>query len=66
MSDTFLGIDGQYFKNKVNKTLVFYPDVPRCGNSGHSYNKNGCKSNALSDHYRNIVIRQVVDNIVKV
>ena len=41
-----------FFKNKLDKDLAFYSDLPRCSGSGHSYDRNGRKSNSLFDHYR--------------
>ena len=51
----------EFFKKKLDKALAFYP-----GGSGHSYDRNGCKSNSLRDHYRNIEIRHTVDNMINV
>ena len=48
------GKDGAFFKKKLDKVLAFYPDIPRCSRSGHSYDRNGCKSNSLCDHYKNM------------
>ena len=50
-----------FFKTKLDKVLTFYPDVPRCSSSGHSYDRNGRKSNSLIDHYRNRDIRRNID-----
>ena len=60
------GKDVVYFKNKLDKVLAFYPDIPRCSRSGHSYDRNGRKSNSLCDHYRNVEIRYIIDNITSV
>ena len=46
----------EFFKNKLDKALAFYPDVPHCSFYGHSYDRNGRKSNSLFDHYRKILI----------
>ena len=51
---------------KLNKVLAFYPDIPKCSKSGHCYDRNGHKSNSLCDHYRNVEIRNVIDNITSV
>ena len=56
----------EYFKNKLDKVLAFYPDVPRCSRSGHSYDRNFRKSNSLCDHYRNVEIKHIIDNIARV
>ena len=53
-------------KKKLGKVLTFYPDVPQCGGSGHSYDRNGRKSNSLCDHYSNIEIRHTIDNMINV
>ena len=55
-----------FFKKKLDKALAFYPDVPRCGGSGHSYDRNGRKSNSLCDHYRNRNIGRIIDNMINV
>ena len=55
-----------YFKNKLDKALAFYPDVPRCSESGHSYDRNLRKSNFLCDHYRNVEIKCVINNMATV
>ena len=60
------GKDVVYFKNKLDKVLAFYPDIPRCSRSGHSYDRNGRKSNSLCDHYRNVEIRYIIDSITSV
>ena len=52
-----------FFKTKLDKVLAFYPDVPRCSSSGHSYDRNGRKSNSLIDHYRNRDIRRNIDKL---
>ena len=46
------GKDVEFFKNKLDKVLAYYSDVPRCSEFGHSYDRNFCKSNSLYDHYR--------------
>ena len=56
------GKDVMYFKNKLDKALAFYPDVPRCSESGHSYDRDLRKSISLCDHYRNVGIKRVIDN----
>ena len=56
----------EFFKKKLDKALAFYPDVPRCGSSGHSYDRNGRKSNSLCDHYRNRDIGHIIDNMINV
>ena len=60
------GKDVMYFKNKLDKALAFYPDVPRCSESGHSYDRNLRKSNSLCDHYRNVEIKHMIDNTARV
>ena len=60
------GKDGNFFKKKLDKVLAFYLDVPRCTRSGHSYDRNFRKSNSLCDHYRNIEIKHIIDNIARV
>ena len=60
------GKDVEYFKNKLDKVLAFYPDVPRCSRSGHSYDRNYRKSNSLCDHYRNVKIKSKINRITKV
>ena len=59
------GEDVTYFKNKLDRALAFYPDIPRCGGSGHTYDRNARKSNSLCDHYnyRGIEFRNMIDNI---
>ena len=59
------GEDVTGFKNKLDKVLAFYPDIPRCGGSGHSYDRYGRKSNSLYDHYnyRGLEFRRVLENI---
>merc|ERR1712055_1106061 len=60
------GKDVVYFKNNLDKVLEFYPDVPRCIRSGHTYDRNFRKSNSLCDHYRNVEIKYIIDNIARV
>ena len=60
------GKDVMYFKNKLDKALAFYPDVPRCSESGHSYDRNLRKLNSLCDHCRNVEIKGVIDNMATV
>ena len=60
------GEDIKFFKNKLDKVLAFYPDVPRCSSSGHSYDRNGRKSNSLCNHNRNVKIRNEIYNIIDV
>ena len=55
-----------YFKNKLDKVLAFYPDIPRCIRSDHSYDRNGRKSNSLCDYYRNVEITHVIYNIIDI
>ena len=54
-----------YFKNKLDKALAFYPDIPRCGGSGHSYDRNARKSNSLCGHYnyRGKEFKHMIENI---
>ena len=40
------GEDVMCFKNKLDKALALYPDVPRCSESGHTYDRNLRKSNS--------------------
>ena len=58
--------DIKFFKNKLDKVLAFYPEVPRYSRSGHSYDRNGRKSNYLCNHYRNVKIRHEIYNIIDV
>merc|ERR1711913_252995 len=39
------GEDLPHFKRKLDRILSLYPDVPRSGTSGHSYNEPFSKSN---------------------
>ena len=57
------GEDLQHFKGKLDKILSFYPDIPRSGTSGHSYNEHLRKLNSLYDHYRVPNIRESVDKV---
>ena len=57
------GKDVMYFKNKLDKVLAFYPDVPRCSESGYSYDRNLRKLNSLCDHYGNAKIRRMIEKI---
>ncbi|CAL4091925.1 unnamed protein product, partial [Meganyctiphanes norvegica] len=57
------GMDVQYFKRQLDKVLSFYPDVPRCSTSGHSYDSCGRKSNSICDHYNNRSVRQMIDQL---
>ena len=59
------GKDVMYVKNKLDKALAFYPDVPRCSESGHSYNGNSRRLNSLYDHYnyRGVEFRRVIENM---
>ena len=57
------GEDFLHFKGKLDKVLSHYPDVSRCGTSGHSYNEHYRKSNSLCDHYRVREIRALVDKV---
>merc|ERR1711888_286593 len=54
------------FKNKLDKVLAYYPDVPRCSESGHSYDSNLRKSNSLCDHYRDRRVGPIVNSINEV
>ena len=54
------------FKNKLDKVLAYYPDVPRCSESGHSYDSNFRKSNSLCDHYRDKRVGPIVNSITEV
>ena len=42
------GEDLPHFKGKLDRVLSYYPDGPRCGTQGHSYNKYFHKSNSLT------------------
>ena len=55
-----------YFKKKLDKALALYPDVPRCSDFGHSYDRNGRKSNSLYVHYQNIEIKRILDHMSSV
>ena len=57
------GEDLPHFKGKLDRVLSHYPDVPRCGTSGHSYSEHNRKSNLLCDHYRVREIREIVDKV---
>ena len=59
------GDDVMWFKNKLDKALAFYPDIPRCSESGHSYDRNARKSNSLCDHYnyRGVEFKHLIENI---
>ena len=52
-----------FFRNKLDKVLAFYLDIPHCSGSGHSYDRNGHKSNSLFNHYRNRYIRRNIDKL---
>ena len=60
------GKDVAYFKRKLDKVLYYYPDVPRCSSSGHSFDRHGRKSNSIIDHYNNRRIRQVLDQLTDI
>ena len=60
------GKDVMFFKNKLDKVLAYYPDIPRCSESGHSYDRNLRKSNSLCDHYRDRRIGSIINSITKV
>ena len=60
------GKDVMYFKNKLDKALAFYPEVPRCSESGHSYDRNLRKSNSLCNHYRDGKIKHIINSMTKV
>ena len=60
------GKDVTQFKNKLDKVLGYYPDIPRCSISGHSYDRCGRKSNSISDHYANRGVRMVLDKITDI
>ena len=51
------------FKNKLDKALALYPDVPRCSESGHTYDRNFLKSNSLCDHYGDVNIKRRIDKM---
>ena len=59
------GRDVEFFKNKLDRVLAYYPDVPRCSGSGHTYDRNFHKSNSLCDHYGDKKIRDVINGITK-
>ena len=59
------GKNVEFFKNKVDKVLAYYPEVPRCSEFGHSYDRNLRKSNSLCDHYRDERISRVINSITK-
>ena len=59
------GKDVEFFKNKLDKVLAYYPDVPRCSEFGHTYDRNLHKSNSLYDHYRDERISRVINSITK-
>ena len=60
------GKDVMFFKNKLDKVLAYYPDVPRCSDNCHSLDRNMRKSNSLCDHYRNKQTKAIVNGITKV
>ena len=60
------GKDVMFFKNKLDKVLAYYPDVPRCSDNCHSLDGNLRKSNSLCDHYRNEKTKFKVNGITKV
>ena len=60
------GKDVMFFKNKLDKVLAYYPDVPRCSDTCHSLDGNMRKSNSLCDHYRNEQTKVKVNGITKV
>ena len=60
------GKDVMFFKNKLDKVLAYYPDVPRCSDNCHSLDGNLRKSNSLCDHYRNEKIKPKINGITKV
>ena len=51
------------FKKKLDGVLSYYPDVPRCSESGHTYDRNFHKSNSLCDHYGNERIKTIINKI---
>ena len=55
-----------FFKNKLDKVLAYYPDVPRCSDTCHSLDGSLRKSNSLCDHYRNEQTKAKVNGITKV
>ena len=57
------GEDVMCFKNKLDKALALYPDVPRCSESGHTYDRNFRKSNSLCDHYGDANIRRRIEKM---
>ena len=60
------GEDVKHFKRKLDKVLSYYPDIPRCSDYGHSYDKHGRKSNSICDHYNNRRIRQVLNHLTDI
>ena len=59
------GKKDEFFK-KLDKAQAFYPDVPRCGGSEHTYDRNRCKCNLLCDHYRNKDLEHIIENMINV
>ena len=57
------GKDLNFFKCKLDKALENYPDIPRSGTSGHSYDAFGRKSNSLCDHYKNRKVRKKLEKL---
>merc|ERR1711874_326044 len=57
------GKDVMFFKNKLDKVLAYYPDIPRCSEFGHSYDGNLHRSNSLCDHYRDSRIKPKINSI---
>ena len=57
------GKDLNFFKCKLDKALENYPDIPRSGASGHSYDAFGRKSNSLCDHYKNRKVRKKLEKL---
>merc|ERR1711891_63050 len=55
--------DVMCFKNKLEKALALYPDVPRCSESGHTYDRNFRKSNSLYDHYGDANIKSRIETM---
>ena len=59
------GKDVEFFKNKLDKVLAYYPDVPRCSEFDHTYDRSLHKSNSLYDHYRDERYSRVINSITK-
>ena len=57
------GEDVMCFKNKLDKALALYPDLPRCSESGHTHDRNFRKSNSLCDHYGDANIKRRIEKM---